>query len=206
VVVVSGNKRLAYGVTENDVNSFVSDNPCVAEFVGKLDVGNGRGSRYEYARILTMFFRWLKVVKHLEFSPRDLLDEHVKLRSSASLDDRRWAGALALGFTRDNPDLKDAADSYKYLMLMAVKGFFDYHEAPLTTRKNIYGVKKRRKFVPKQITLEYSKKILGLLSQRDRAISLIMLQSGQSINAVLERLNYQYDFVIEALEDRKSVV
>jgi hypothetical protein len=135
-----------YGVGSDEVEDFVARNECVADYLGKFDRSVYGGTWWEYARILTMFFKWLRL-QGLRFSPKELVQEHVQRRGSQDLSDRRWAGSLVLGFSRDNPDFVEHSDGYKYTLLMAIKGFFDYHEAPLTSRTSLYGrAKRRRKF------------------------------------------------------------
>ncbi len=191
-----------YGVVFEEVKAFSKANECVAKYVKRMNDGKGddRSSRYSYERTLCMFFKWLRFVKGVDLSPKQLLDFHVKKRGSSDLDDRLWACNLALDFTRDNVDFEGRSDGYKAWMFQAIRGFFDFNEAPLTTSRNIYGPRVKRKYFPAQITLEIAKKALGYLSQRERAISLMMLQSGQSVNGILERVNFQYNYVSSQVE------
>jgi len=75
---------------------------------------------------------------------------------------------------------------------MTVRSFFDYHEVPLTTAKNVYGKRRKKKNHRKQIDLTEAKELLGQLSQRNRTILLIMLQSGMEIGAVLKKFGYMW--------------
>jgi hypothetical protein len=193
--------RFEYGVDRGEVEDFVGRNECVADYLGKFDRVFYGGTWWEYARILCMFFKWLRVREGLSFSPKELVQEHVRRRGSADLGDRRWAGCLVLRFSRDNPDFTGHSDGYKYALLMAVKGFFDYHEAPLTSRSSMYGKRKRRKYAPRQISVDDARKVLGLLSQRERTICLMMLQSGQSINGILAHVNYQLDYLSQRVRE-----
>lgn len=185
------NRRYIYGVSKVEVESFVAENDCAEQFLGRFD-RRLRGSWFEYARNLCMFFKWLSVKESLSFSPKDLLNEHLRRRQSLDVEDRRWLGKLVLRFCRDNPDFKDRSVGYRYTIYMAIKEFFDFFEAPLTTGKGFFGLKKKRKNNPNQFDAEKAKKILGVLDQRERTICLMMLQSGQSIDGILNRLDLDY--------------
>lgn len=192
-----GRERLVFGVERGEVESFCVD-PFVGEFLAKF-----RGSRRtfeEYGRVLCMFFKWLRVVKGLVFSPGEFLNEHVRRRGSLNLEERRWALKLVLEFSRDNPVWRDRADGYKYHFFSVVKSFFDYHEVNLTSGKGVFGKRRTRKFKPKQISVVDAKKILGCLNQRDRTICLVMMQSGQGIGEVLNKVNYMLDYLVGCIK------
>lgn len=150
------------------------------------------GSRLNKARILCRFFKWLQVVKDLEISPSELLDRQLKMRQSSSVADRQWLLRLVLEHSRDNPNFRDYADMRKYGIFDTIKNFCDYHEVPLTTAKGIFGKKRKIKNHRKQITLSDAKKILGSMSQRNRTICFLVLQSGMEIGAVLNKFNYMW--------------
>ena len=188
-----------YGVSHDEVVRFVRENACVANWLKKYmrapldesDVGLS-GSRLNRARILCRFFKWLMVVKNVDLSPDELLDRQLKLRQSPSVRDRQWLLNLVLEHSRDNPDFRDYSDMRKYDIFQTVKSFCDFHEVPLTMAKNIYGKKQKKKIHRKQINLAEAKTLLGDLSQRDRTILLIMLQSGMEIGAVLNKFSYMW--------------
>jgi len=186
--VLGGRRRLAYGVVGNDVARFVESDRFVREFLVRYKAHER--TWFGYASTLFMFFRWLRVVKDLRVSGEELLDLHVQHRSSASVEDRRWAVRLVLEFSRDNPDLKDCGEGRKYQLFNVVKQFFDCYEAPLTSGKNVYGTRIRRKFRPRQISIDDARRSLGYFNVRDRAILLVMLQSGMSIGDVLNKFSY----------------
>jgi len=109
-----------------------------------------------------------------------------------SIEERQRILQLVLKYSRDNPDYAEYSDSHKYGMFQTIKGFFDYNEVQLTIAKNVYGRRKRKKNYRKQITLTEAKKLLGKLSQRDRTILIIMLQSGMEIGAALKKFSYAW--------------
>jgi integrase len=181
-----------------EVEGFVSGDSFVAEFLARFK--SHQRTWWAYASTLYMFFRWLRMVHGLVLDGQQLLDKHVENRASVKVQDRRWALRLALGFSRDNKDLVECADGRKYQMLSIVKGFFDYHEAPLTTSKNIYGRQIRRKFHPRQISVDDARRLLGHFNVRDRAILLVMLQSGMSIGDVLNKFSLMLSKLKAAIE------
>jgi len=191
-LVRGGRRRLSFGVCRVEVEGFVED-AFVVDFLGKFR-GRPRTVR-EYGRGLCMFFKWLRVVKGVELSPGEFLNEHVRRRGSDSVEDRRWALKLVLEFSRDNPVFAGAADGYKYGLFTVVRSFCAYHEADLTSSKGVYGRRQKRKYKPKQFSVEDARKVLGHLNQRDRTICLVMLQSGQGVGEILRKFNHILSYV-----------
>jgi len=188
-------RRFGYSVSLADVERFVLENECVREFLSKYAV-NGK-TWLEKAVGLARFFKWLRVVKGLDVSPKEFLDLHLSKRNAGSVEERRWALRLALEYSRDNPDLADKALHYRYsAWYLPVKAFCDYHEAPLTSSNGFFRKRSRRKYADKPFTVDFVKEVLGVLSQRDRAICMVMLQSGQSIEQVLVDVNEQAKYII----------
>jgi len=196
VGLVDGGARdvaLSYG----EIVDFVKGNPCVKRWIGKYRLAARRGgglsgSRLNKARILCRFFKWLRVRKDLDLTPQELLNVQLEKRQSTSVQDRQWLLGLVLEHSRDNPAFMNYADMRKYDIFMTVKSFCDYHEVVLTTAKGVFGRKRKKKNHRKQMALSGAKKILGKMNQRDRAICLIMLQSGMSVGTVLNDLNYMW--------------
>lgn len=187
--------KTSYGVSYSEVLEFVEGNPSVAGWAKRFVCGprgGFSGSRLDKAQALCRFFKWLRLVKDITLSPEELLDRQIEMRGSSSVRDRQWLLGLVLEHTRDNPDFKDYCDMRKYAILNIIKGFCDFHEVPLTTAKNVYGRKRKKKNYRKQISLKETKELLGGINQRDRTIFLIMLQSGMEIGAVLNKFNYMW--------------
>jgi hypothetical protein len=156
---------------------------------------------------LARFFRWLKVVKGRGLGPTEFLNLHLQNRNGASIAERRWALSLVLEFSRDNPDLKGLAQQYKYSsFFLPVKLFCDANEAPLTTKNGLFPKRGRRKYQDHAFTVEFVKKVLGLLNERDRAVCLVQLQSGQSIHQVLMDINRQCRYVFGEIDAGKKRV
>lgn len=188
-------RRFGYSVSLADVERFVGENECVREFLSKYAV-DGK-TWLEKAVGLARFFKWLRVVKGLDVSPKEFLDLHLSKRNAGSVEERRWALRLALEYSRDNPDLADKALHYRYCAwFLPVKAFCDYFEAPLTSVNGFFPKRNRRKHEDKPFTVDFVKRILSVLSQRDRAVCMVMLQSGQSIEQVLVDVNEQAKYVI----------
>lgn len=193
----AGRERLVFGVDRAEVERFCEDS-CVGEFLAKF---KGRRRTFEeYGRVLCMFFKWLQVVKKLNFSPGEFLNEHVRKRGSLDIEERRWALKLVLEFSRDNPVWSDRSDGYKYHFFTVVKGFFDYHEVDLTSGNGVFGKRKKRKYKPEQASVAEVKKILGCLGQRDRTVCMVMLQSGQGVGEILNKFNYMLDYVVSSIK------
>lgn len=188
-------RRFAYSVSLGDTERFVRENECVREFLARYDWGGQ--TWLEKAVGLARFFRWLRVVKGLEVSPKEFLDLHLRKRNGESVEDRRWALRLALEYSRDNPDLRDKALQYRYsAWFLPVKAFMDYHEAPLTSAAGFFRRRDRRKYSDKPFTVDFVRRVLGVLRQRERAVCMVMLQSGQSIEQVLVDVNRMAKYVI----------
>ena len=195
--------RFSYSVSEGDVAEFIERNACVRDFLNKYD--SDASTYTEKAVGLARFFRWLKVVKNQDITPEEFLDRHLAKRSAKSVQARRWALSLALEFSRDNPDLKGKAANYIYSsFFLPIKLFCDYHEIELTSNTGFFPKRGRRKYKDKPFTVEFVKRALGVLNQRDRTICLIQLQSGQAISQVLNDVNKEYQRVFREIDQGKE--
>jgi hypothetical protein len=196
-------KRFSYSVSAKEAEAFVARYGCVRQFLNRYDKGSV--TYVEKSVGLCRFFRWLKVVKGLDFEPNQFLDLHLQKRGSLSIDDRTWALRLVLEYSRDNPDLEGCARQYKYSgFYLPVKLFCDANEAPLTTTEGLFPKRSRRKYHDTTFTPEYVRKILGFLNERDRAVCLVQLQSGQSIKQVLVDINRQAKYVFREIDSGKQ--
>lgn len=92
--------RFAYSVSLDEAEAFVRENGCVRDFLAKYCWGDQ--TWLEKAAGLARFFKWLKVVKGLNISPKDFLNLHLQKRNSLDIEERRWALRLALEYSRDN--------------------------------------------------------------------------------------------------------
>lgn len=188
--------KTAYGVSCKEVARFVEENEVVRVWCRKFRCAPRgdrlSGSRLEKARVLCRFFKWLRVKEGVVLSPSDLLKRHRRLRRSDEIEDTQWLLNLVLRHTQYNTDFADYADRSKYGIFTIIKSFVERYEIPLTTAKGIYGKCRRKKNHRKQITPSKAKKLLGTMSQRNRAISLIQWQSGMEIGAVLNKFSYMW--------------
>ncbi|MCX8153204.1 MAG: hypothetical protein N3E52_02070 [Candidatus Bathyarchaeota archaeon] len=117
-------RRFRYAVSLEEAARFAEENECVAEFLARYQ--RGGLTWIEKAVGLARFFRWLRVVKGLELSPKEFLDLHLRRRNADSVQERRWALRLSIECSRDNPDLADRALQYRYsAWLLPVKAFCD---------------------------------------------------------------------------------
>lgn len=188
---------LAFGVSRVEVSEFVESDRLVAQYLGKYKAK----SFGEYGRALCLFFKWLHVSENIQFSPTEFLNECRRKSLSNRVEDLDWACGLALKFSRDNPAWRDKADKYKLCMFIKVKQFFDRYRVPLTLEKGVFGRTKRRKYAPKQMTVDSALKVLGNLGQRERAVCMTMFQSGQSEDAILNFFNRQYEYLTACLRN-----
>lgn len=174
----------------------------LAKFRDDRSRGRKQSSRDHYGAMLCRFFKWLRVEKGWDVTPEELLNDQLRRLKSDDIKDRRHHVNLALEFTRDNRDAHFSAlsEKRKYHYFSTIRSFYNYHEVPLTRALNKFGKKRNRKYYPKQITVHQFKKILGVLSQRERTIALIMFQSGMELGAVLYKFSYMWHAVKPQLE------
>jgi hypothetical protein len=173
---------------------------CVQQFLAKY----AASTRHGFSRYLCMFFKWLKVHKGLKLSPDEFLQVLCEKRESRLVEDRCWGRNLVLEFTRDNPDMKGKSHALLYgAMLKSVNLFCKAHEVELTSARGFHGQKIRRKYRPSPYTVGLAKKVLAVVNQRDRAICMLALQTGQSGTQVLEDMNGQYDYIVRMISEGK---
>jgi integrase len=193
-------RKYEYGVTRGEVQAFIDGNLCVRQFLAKYS----EASKYNFSRYLCMFFKWLRLRKSLELEPAEFLQLLSEKRQAVSVEDRCWGRNLVLEFTRDNPDLKGKSHSLLYgAMFKSVNLFCKAHEVDLTSARGVYGEKKRRKYRPAPYTVALAKKVLAVVNQRDRAICMLGLQTGQSVKQVLDDINSQYDYIVRMINQGK---
>lgn len=185
-------KRTVYGVDKFEVDSFVKSNGVVKFWLQKFSTER---SRFGYARELCRYFKWLRLVKGIKITPKELLNEQLRLSKSLDLEERKKHLCLALEFSRDNPDLAEKSDSRKLNLFTVIRSFYNYHEVPLTKAHGVFGKRQKRKHRPRQMSIDDARKVLGVLGQRERAICICMLQSGMSIGDVLEKFNFMFSSI-----------
>ncbi len=192
-----------YGVSHVEIEEFVEQHECVKDYLNQWPKD---GSTYiEKSVGIVRFFRYLKVVHNLDLTPAEFLDTHLAKRSMQKVAERQWALKLALSYSRDNEDLKNSAMHYKYsAFYLPVKGFCDCHEVPLTASTGLFKKKERRKTKDTPLTIDFVKRALGALPQRERAISMCQLQAGQAIKQVLVDMNCQAKRVFREIDMGKE--
>jgi len=196
-------RRYDYGVSRLEVDAFIQENTCVQRFLKKY----AESTRYNFSRYLCMFFKWLRIRKGLELSPSEFLQMLSEKRQAHSVEDRCWGKDLVLEYTRDNPDMKGKSHSLLYgAMFKSVNLFCKAHEVELAIARGAYGEKKKRKYRPAPYTVSLAKKVLGVVNQRDRAICMLGLQTGQSIQQVLEEINDQYEYIVREISSGKQSI
>jgi hypothetical protein len=193
---VFGKPNTKYGVTAGEVEQFSRD-VLVKDWLNKY----GGNTKKQRAHCLCRYFKWLKLVQGMNCSPADLLNEQVRLRQSDNIEDRRRHLQLAMKHTRNNPDFADLSEARRYALFSGIKNFYDHHEVPLTTAKNVYGSHRKYKYPRRRMDMTKAIKILGLVPQRERAILLVQLQSGMEIGAVLNKFNYMWDPLVFLIKD-----
>jgi len=193
-------RKYDYGVSRGEVDAFVSENLCVRQFLGKY----AEATQYNFSRYLCMFFKWLRIRKGLELKPAEFLQILSEKRQSVKVEDRCWGRNLVLEYTRGNPDLKGKSYSLLYgAMLKSVNLFCKAHEVELASARGFYGEKKHRKYRPAPYTVALAKKVLAVVNQRDRAICMLGLQTGQSVRQVLCDINGQYEYIVQMIREGK---
>jgi hypothetical protein len=201
VSVVDWRRRYEYGVGRAEVDEFVNGNTCVKQFLGKY----AESTKYTFSRYLCMFFKWMQMRKGLSLKPGEFLQLLSEKRLSKIVEDRCWGRNLVLEFTRDNPDLKGKSHALLYgAMFKSVNLFCKANEVELTSARGVYGVKRHRKYRPDPYTVALARKVLGVLNQRDRAICMLGLQTGQSVMQVLNNINDQYDYIVRMISQGKK--
>lgn len=194
----------SYGVSAGELEEFVKGSQVVGDWLGKFRDSPATYSKY--SRGLCMFFKWLRKVKGLDLSPEQFLDLLATKRASDRPSERCWGKSLIVQFSRDNPDLAKASDSTKLTSYMVpVKRFSADNEVELCSEQSLMGVVKRKYSEP-AYTVELARKVLGVLNQRDRAVCMCMLQSGQSIRQVLVDVNLQSNYVLGEIAKGKERV
>jgi integrase len=193
-------KTTRYGVSKVEVDQFVRENEVVAAWAGRY------ADTYENAHRLCRFFKWLRMVKGVEITPKEFLNELIRQRASGDVEERQRSLRLVLEHTKYNPDFADIGDQRKYYVFLSIKNWCAFNEVPLTTAKSVYGKINKWTNRRHQITLAQAKKILSLLRQRERTILLIMLQSGMEIGAVLSKFNFMWDAIKPQLDENKPRV
>ena len=193
-------RKYDYGVSRSEVDAFVSENLCVRQFLGKYS----ESTQYNFSRYLCMFFKWLRIRKGLELKPGEFLQLLSEKRQSKQVEDKCWGRNLVLDFTQRNPDLKGKSYSLLYgAMLKSVNLFCKAHEVDLASARGFYGEKKHRKYKPAPYTIALAKKVLAAVNQRDRAICMLGLQTGQSVTQVLDDINGQYEYIVQMIREGK---
>lgn len=193
---------MVFGVSKLQVAEFVESDRLVAQFLAKHE--KKPRTFEDYSRALCMFFKWLRVSEGIQLSPTEFLNECRSKSLSNRVEDLDWVCGLVLRFTRDNPVWRDKADKYKLCMFIKVKQFFDRYRVPLTLEKGVFGRTKRRKYAPKQMTVDVALKVLGCLRQRERAVCMTMFQSGQSEDAILNYFNREYEYLVTCLRNGQT--
>ena len=194
-------RRYDYGVSRQEVDAFIQENKCVQRFLKKY----AESTRYNFSRYLCMFFKWLRLRKNLELTPTEFLQLLSEKRQARLIEDKCWGKDLVLEYTRDNPDMKGKSHSLLYgAMFKSVNLFCKAHELELASARGAYGEKKKRKYRPAPYTVVLAKKVLGVVNQRDRAICMLGLQTGQSSEQILGDINDQYDYVVREIQAGKQ--
>jgi len=196
-----GSTLTSYAVTKDEVQLFCGD-ASVREWLGKFRESTRETNAYALCR----YFKWLRVEQGLAFTPKELLNDQIRLRASNDIECRRKHLKWLLEHTRDNPDFQDHTDQRKYDIFIIVKNFYDYHEVPLTSAKNVFGPRRKHENNRRPLTMAKAKKIISVLPQREKTILLIVLQSGMEIGAVLNKMNWMWDKVMNQILDGKARV
>jgi len=77
---------------------------------------------------------------------------------------------------------------------------------PLTSARALFSSCNPLKYDEKPFTIQKAKEVLAVLNQRDRAICMVMLQSGQSIGQVLVDINRDAQYIFDEIDQGKQRV
>jgi len=135
-----------YSVDKNEVERFVEENPIVRNYLNKYSRGENRSSSHrQHAHILCRFFKWLRVAKRWDVSPKELLNDQLRRLSSSNISDMHVHVNLVLEHSRDNSDFEELSDGRKYQIYATIKSFYEYYDVILTREKGKFGKRKKRK-------------------------------------------------------------
>lgn len=195
---------MSYGVCRAEILEFLKFD-SVRLFLGRHESEGSSWKRDSHG--LCGFFKWLNIKRGLKLSPDEFLREHRRRRRSDDPADLRWALQLALDYSRDNPDLKGRNDRYKWgHFFLPVKLFCDLSETPLTSARAVYKHRGGRTYREPECTSERIRRVLAVASQRDRAVLMTQLQSGQSVKQVLVDISMQADHIFREIDAGKTRV
>lgn len=187
-----------FGVSNVEIENLCAGSQAVSNWLGKFK--DSPATYQKYGRGVCMFFKWLREVKGLKLSPEEFLDQLAQKRASVKPSERCWGKSLVLQFSRDNPALVGRSDSTILTSyIVPLRRFCGDNEVELSTEQSFMGTVKR-KFSEPAYTVDLAKKVLAALAQRERAICMCMLQSGQSIAQVLGDLNLQCKHILSEIE------
>ena len=194
--------RHSFSVTREEVEAFLGESDSAARWLGKY---RGSEATFEkYSRGLCMFFKWLRQVKRVDLGPQEFLDVLAEKRASGKPSERMWGKNLVLEFSRDNPEFEgNAAGTHLISYFVPLKRFCADNEVELTSAKSPFGAL-RRKYGEPPFTVDFAKRVLGVLGQRERAICMCMLQSGQSVKQVVTDLSGQGERIMQEISSGKQ--
>ena len=121
--------RLAsrFGVSKGEVAVFVGSSEVVRVWLRKFADDKSRGqkrtSRDQHASDLCRYFKWLRLEKGWDVSPKDLLNDHLRRLKSEDIEDRRFHVNLVLEFSRDNKDehFSELGEGRKYQYFSTIR-------------------------------------------------------------------------------------
>jgi hypothetical protein len=102
--------KTAHSVSDRELTRFVENSGLVKFWLRKSSSRPKEdwlsSSRRDKARILCRFFKWLRIEKDVDLTPRELMERHRKFRLSkdSTVEKMQWLLNLALEHSRDNPD------------------------------------------------------------------------------------------------------
>jgi len=190
------------GVSNKELKEFVNSNPLIKDWLRKRP----QATKRQYGYQITRYFKWLKGVKSLDITPEELINDHIKNQKSESVYERKKHAMLLKEYVFDTPENEELSDKSKSLMITAVRSFYDYCEAPLTTAKGEFKMKTYTKYEYKQFGVNEAKKIIDLAPQREKTIFVMMLQGAFRIGDALTHVNYRWEEIKAQLEAGKDPI
>ena len=186
---------------------FVAENPEVEKWL--KDKGRkSEATRKAYDHIIYHYFQWLKEKKGIT-SAKQLLDQYRELKK----ENREYEHIdLAKEFLL-NGKLALQSRIYRNQNWRTIRSFYQFNRCPLPKEKIDLGITEtdekrlREKQRLEVMTLEDVKKLVFRAKVRDRAILLVLLQSGMRVGELCDQFNTdEAQSVLKQLKENKCPI
>jgi integrase len=187
------------GLTRAERKEFLAANATVNDWLRN----KANATRDVYAFHFVKFFRWAQA-KYGFQSVDAMIQDHIKSRESSSITERKKHSRMLREYALDTAANKRLSDHAQHLIIAVVRSFYSFCEAPLTTAKNEFKREIYDRYESKQFGLDDARRIIDAAQQREKAIFLIMLQSGLRIGDLLNYVNFRWSEIKPQLDAGKD--